>query len=88
MLTQASGMMNPLRQSGGGVPPAPAAKPAPKPGGDAELCKAAIKELASAVESGQTQGLTQKIDQMLMGGGGSAPAPGGAPVSDSDSDGY
>lgn len=79
-------MLNPLRQSGppGGGSPAPrmAAPPPPPTAGAGDPIKDAILALAQAIESGQTQGIAQKVGAML--GGGAAP---GAPMmSDADSD--
>jgi hypothetical protein len=55
----------------------PAAPMMPKPGGatdEASACKQAIRLLATAVASGQTQGIDQQVEAILgptdAGGGG------------------
>lgn len=83
MLAQQS-QFNPLRGGASGAPRP--AMPPPKPAGgsaDADLCKNAIKALAQAVESGQTQGISQKIDDMLTG----APSAGAGTAEPSDAGG-
>ena len=64
---------NPLRPSAGTGPAMPQAggaprTPAPAPE-SSNPCEDAIRAVAKAVETGQVQGLSQQVEQLLGGGG-------------------
>lgn len=77
--------LNPLRPAAGTGPAMPPAGGAPRSAPEpANPCEDAIRAVAKAVETGQVQGLSQQVEQMLGGGGGMSG--GQMPASEPDGD--